>query len=131
MTPTPTQIAEWRTKAETAWIVSSDTDAMRSNKGNYEAGYIYAKTEQSAEIAHLLESLYSATNLGVVWATEMVELKAKLAEVLPLAKFGALIATNGTLNLSDDAYKSGVFKDPNFLCKHDNIEVTITKLLKG
>jgi hypothetical protein len=63
-------------------------------------------------------------------ATEIVELKAKLAEVMPLAKFGALIATNGILNLSDDAYKSGVFKDPNFLCKHDNIEATITKLLR-
>jgi hypothetical protein len=58
-------------------------------------------------------------------------LKAQIAELMPLAKFGALIATNGTLNLSDDAYKSGVFKDPNFLCKHDNIEATITKLLKG
>ena len=85
MTPTTTQIAESKRKAE---------DYLREKYGAYRGhfawreleeafttGYIRARTEQSAEIA---------------------ELKAKLAEVMPLAKFGATVlrtyAHNGDIN---------------------------------
>jgi hypothetical protein len=117
MTPSLEQIAEWRKEFESKKIAYY-THMSHYRIGEYDIphtedewqGYLRARTEQ---------------------ATEIAALKAQVVELLPLAKFGALIATNGTMNLANDAYESGVFKEPNFLCKHDNIEATITKLLKG
>jgi hypothetical protein len=69
MTPTPTQIAEWKWQAADAWIID---DCFKSPypKQHYVGGYLRAKTEQ---------------------ATEIAALKAQIAEIMPLAKFGAMV----------------------------------------
>jgi hypothetical protein len=61
-TPTPTQIAEWRKAACNQYIDDDYISSFDIAEEHYIAGYIRARTEQSAEIA---------------------ELKAKLAEVMP------------------------------------------------
>jgi hypothetical protein len=112
--PSPEQVEKWRKEfVDFGW-----------------SAYLRVKTEQATEIVELKAKLAGAEAEIAALKQGLRRADQKLAEVMPLAKFGALTATNGTLNLSDDAYKSGVFKDSNFLCKHDNIEATITKLLR-
>ena len=61
MTPIPEQIAEWRGIARLMWFEDNSIDAIDGHKNCYIAGYVKARTEQ---------------------ATEIAELKAKLAEVV-------------------------------------------------
>ena len=120
--PTPEQLAEWRKEFESGFpsIAKLERGAIT---GRYLdiyidycwQGYLRAKTEQAAEIA---------------------QLKAQLAEVMPLAKFGAKV-TNAYVggicfaradDLNSKAFDAGVIQYDHKYAP--NIEATINKLLK-
>jgi hypothetical protein len=161
MKPSPEQIAEWRKDAEKPYHDEYGIDNDARTKHAYTLGYIRARTEQATEIAELktwkdavLDSLaVSCADCSIdTPPAEILKLvasinesllsefhKAKLAEVMPLAKFGAMSArkwTNDAYNkviyedLDDElieAIVGGVFLDEGIA---PNIEATITKLLK-
>jgi hypothetical protein len=131
MTPTPEQIAEWREAAELAFPKLlrkhyPHLHTAQQNKGatfkyidmategvwqSFEIGYLRARTEQ---------------------ATEIAELKAKLAEVMPLAKFGAYILKDvgsfSTIKTYQALAKLGFVAEGITL--KPEIEAAISKLLK-
>jgi hypothetical protein len=81
----------------------------------------------------IAELNWDAANTLVAQATEIAELKAQIAELMPLAKFGAMVMcdfsalTITKINnhaLSQDLIGNGSEVKPN-------IEATITKILKG
>jgi hypothetical protein len=107
---------------------------------------------QIAELTHRLkhETWSGFQNLAVQastaiteQATEIAELKAKLAEVMPLAKFAALTMDSRLLmshdyGTIDRAIEAGLLSDEGsdgFVLRgivyKENIEATIEKLLKG
>ena len=115
---TPEQITKWREEFETNHKPQMIT---RYVDGSYQldymedmwTGYLRACTEQAGEIA---------------------ELKAKLAEVMPLARFGAHMTSyvGGVCfarasQINEAAHRSGVILSN--LAYAPNIEATITKLL--
>jgi hypothetical protein len=84
-------------------------------RSDYKIGYDDAKTEQ---------------------ATEIAQLKAQLAELMPLAKFGALVMHDLDVRETFDALDAWCHADAAKLIAQSkqgyapNIEATITKLLK-
>jgi hypothetical protein len=121
MTPTPAQIAEWREKFERAYRDVGGCGSLdRNENGSYNIVpehawqiYLRARTEQ---------------------ATEIAELKAKLAEVMPLAKFGAAILQSDVhnyYNVSSIAAKFSLLQMGEFDYEMPcDIEATIEQLLK-
>ena len=115
MIPTPTQIAEWTSFAYLA--LEKEQNNWSVEGGGYAPGYIRAHTEQANEIA---------------------ELKAKLAEVMPLAKFGALVLRtydhNGGIQMEQvssaakQAKVMQIYKDSLVIAPH--IGCTMNKILK-
>jgi hypothetical protein len=114
----PEQMAEWQEKGSRAWLENSEI-MTKGRHDNYVAGYIHARTEQAAEI---------------------VELKAKLSEVMPLAKYAAwhltltVIQPDDVNELCQDAYNKAVdavlFEQDKKLNYQPNIEATIEQLRK-
>jgi hypothetical protein len=123
MTPSPEQIAKWREELEVACDEATPLDIF----GNYIyykhdllfRGYVLASTKQ---------------------ATEIAALKAQIAELMPLAKFGAMVIDGRVLmfqpfNITSDALKAGVLISDGgcpiqAITYAPNIEAIITKLLK-
>lgn len=119
MTPTPEQIAEWREEFEKSLPVGERQILPSQGYAIFRVefewrGYIRARTEQ---------------------ATEIAELKAKLAEVMPLARFGAEIANHlaGTGSITVSAMERMAARGVLTQDEREyapNIEATIEQLLK-
>jgi hypothetical protein len=119
MNPSPEQVSEWRKEAESAWSLDSFAQIREGSYSAYIKGYIRARTEQ---------------------ATEIAALKAQIAELIPLAKFGAIVTSSRILifqlsSVTSHALKAGVLMqdiegDMLYLKYAPNIEATIEKLLK-
>ena len=115
MTPTTTQIAESQQKAE---------DYLREKYGAYRGHFAWREIEEAFTTARTEQ------------AAEIAELKAKLAEVMPLAKFAAKVLItykNGYVSdeeIGNFALSTGcVISKPNEVFA-PNIEATIEQLLK-
>jgi hypothetical protein len=116
--PSPEKIAEWREKFESKYT----SQELFFQCGEYSdryiqhewQGYLRARTEQ---------------------ATEIAALKAKIKELMPLAKFGAVVLkTYKEGYVSDEeignfALRSGCLTQPSEGYAPD-IEATIAKILK-
>jgi hypothetical protein len=136
VTPTHSQIAEWREEFETTYLpehlvqrggVYIDRDIQHSWQG-----YLRARTEQATEVAELAgaEAEIAALKQGLHRADE------KLAEVMPLANFGAMVADfqfdkDGCSEacIQDTADECGLFLNGSNEYA-PNIEATIEKILK-
>jgi hypothetical protein len=132
-TPSPEQIAEWRDAAELAFPKLLRKHYPHLHTAQQSKGatfkYIDMATEgvwQSFEIGYLRRCTEQAT--------EIAELKAKLAEVMPLAKFGAEVLDEAlsfnAIDISDVclfASKRDLLKDDGKVT--DVADATITKIL--
>jgi hypothetical protein len=137
---TRTQIAEWEKSAAIAWHTDDNISNFDVVERGYIQGYIRARTEQATEIAELERLVEHYRNVFYTAYEENTELKAKLAKVMPLAKFGAMtMKTESCLafhrtGLLMNALKCGVLIDTedifNTVVYAPNIEATIKKLLK-
>jgi len=144
MTPTHIQIAEWREKFESGFqykpTIDDDGDYLDNTQVMW-TGYIRAHTEQTAQIAELKAKLVGAEAEIAALKQGLHRADEKLAEVIPLAKFGAMTmktesclafhrtgllvnATNcGVLVATEDVFSAVVYAP--------NIEATIETILKG
>jgi hypothetical protein len=125
MNPSPTQVSkwrkvsEWRKEAKREWDENGYANwAHKDEFSNFFLGYLRARTEQ---------------------ATEITTLKAQIEELIPLAKFGAMVLGNRILmfqpsSVTSHALKAGVIISDNSIIQTvayaPNIEATINKLLK-
>jgi hypothetical protein len=98
ITPTPEQLAQWREDAYKEWS-NTHTGHLR-NSDVYIEGYLRAKTEQATEIAALKAQVAELRDTATSQLYAHHALQDSLAEVMPLTKFGAMvarfIADNGT-----------------------------------
>ena len=88
----------------------------------------FEKTETNPYLEKTALGMYAVTSIENRWQGYL-RAKQETEQVMKLAKFGAMVAQNGTMSLSHDAYKSGVFADANFGSLAPNIETTIKELL--
>jgi hypothetical protein len=124
MNPSPEQIAEWQAEAKKQamqWYADIQCHMPINVTDIYIQGYLRARTEQ---------------------ATEIAALKAQIAELMPLAKFGALIIDSRPLMIHgygtiDRAIEAGLISDEGSdgfvlrdIAYKPNIKATIEQLLK-
>ena len=143
---TPTQIAEWREAFEAAWpgFYSAKTDGVYDREGRQSEweGYLRARTEQSTEITELKAKLAGAEAEVAALKQGLHRADEKLAEVMPLAKFGAMTMNGNILMyhkqetitdaiscglLVDDAHHGDTIYGVTYA---PSIEATIEQLLK-
>jgi len=127
MTPTPTQIAELTHRLKHETRPGFQNLAMQAST---------AHTEQTAQIAELKAKLVGAEAEIAALKQGLHRADERLAEVMPLAKFGARVLTTDEnsgdiaheynflmLDVDADGFSGTYILEPN-------IEATITQLLK-
>jgi hypothetical protein len=129
MTPTPTQIADWREAASHKWL-ATDT-ARLSNHENYIEGCLHARTEQATEIAELKAKLAGAEAAALKQSLHRASFDNEA--IMPLAKFGARVMRKFDTITRTDINQAALYEDIyslKELCVRPHIEATIEQLLK-
>jgi hypothetical protein len=128
-TPSPELLTKWSEAATLKWL-TSDKSRLCAH-GSYINGYLRARTEQDTEIAALKLDIASALQA-------LTEANVEIAELMPLAKFGAMVLRTYSYNGDiTEAQVNSAAKQTN--CMGDakawtvfmpNIEATIEQILK-
>jgi hypothetical protein len=154
------QIAQWREEFEAAY---GDEHTPTDSFGNYIyyhqdlqfRGYVIARTEQATEIAKLKEHKQwydeamiatnvagyagmSATQVIEAMHTEIAQLKTQVTELIPIAKFGAMVAAAHMADdlidaedLTDGMLAAELLTDDNGVTNYvDGIEEKIMEVLR-
>jgi len=136
---TPTQIEDWRKEFEKSLTIDErqilPLQGYASFRVEFEwCGYIRARTEQAnfdRAFPDALKPMREGIEQSVIerQATEIAELKAKLAEVMPLAKFGARVMHKFDAITKTDIYQAALIENLYSVkdcCVRPNIKATIT-----